>query len=432
MAVSAGDKGGRHLMNSSDVIIVGAGIGGAVLALAMGTRGWKVTVLEREAEAPRIVRPEVLWGATPTALDSFGVGDVIRTQTSIRLQGVEVCRGSNRLLTLTHHNLRTARVEAYSTDPGQTRAVIAAAASATGNVTFLRGVEVQQVVREGNRVVGVQAHREGRQLVEQARLVVGDDGAKSVVRGALSPASDLAAQAGHNRADIALNIFPVDFITAAIAWPNELPTDQARVWINPQAFRQGIPAMGCLPWPGGRGVLLMPLPHARAVALLEGTAEAFWSELARLTPLAATLSAQLSFPDDFRRVQRPYGHAPQYVANGAAIIGDAAHPVSPAGGQGANASIWDALTLADVAHEALTADDISRERLARYEALRRPRNRDSVRITQRVVQVFQYAPYVPGLEWLIPALLRCLDLLSPLKSHLVSSFATTFVTRKKA
>ena len=37
------------------------------------------------------------------------------------------------------------------------------------------------------------------------------------------------------------------------------------------------------------------------------------------------------------------------------------------------------------------------------------------------MHVFQYVPYVPGLPWLVPALLRCLDLFPPLKSHLVSS-----------
>jgi 2-polyprenyl-6-methoxyphenol hydroxylase-like FAD-dependent oxidoreductase len=117
------------------------------------------------------------------------------------------------------------------------------------------------------------------------------------------------------------------------------------------------------------------------------------------------------------------------VADGAAIIGDAAHPVSPAGGQGANAAIWDALTLADVAHEALKADDVRRDRLARYETLRRPRNRDSVSITERVACVLRCGSFVPGLRWLVPTVLRIIDCMPALKSSVVSSFATTFITR---
>src|SRR6476620_2432234 len=153
-------------MNKCDVVIIGAGIGGAVLSLALGSRGWKVRLLERELRPAHIVRPEVLWGATPAALDRFGVGDVIRNTASTRLDGVEFTSGSRPLLTLSRDLLRRAEVEAYSTDPGLTREAIAAAAAATGNVTFERGVEVQQVIREGGQIVGVQAVRDGASLVE--------------------------------------------------------------------------------------------------------------------------------------------------------------------------------------------------------------------------------------------------------------------------
>lgn len=403
----------------SDVVIVGAGIGGAVLALGLGSRGWKVKLLEREAQPPRMARPEILWGATPAALDRYAVGDLIRTHASVRLTGVEMRRGDRRLLALTSSNFQAARVEAYSTDPGKTRELIAEAAAATGNVVFQRAVQVKDVVREGNRIVGVTASSAETTFEERARLIVGDDGAQSIVRGAILSEQE----------QLRLNLFPVDFITAEIAWPDQLHADQVRLWLNPAAFRSGIPAIGCFPWPLGRGVVLVPLPHDRAVALLEGTADAFWAELARLTPLADRLSKQLTFPNDFHRVRRPYGHAPRYVTDGAAILGDAAHPVSPAGGQGANASIWDALALAEVADEALKANDLSGERLARYETLRRPRNRNSVRITERVVQAFGTAGYVPGLRWLAPALLRCFDMLPPLKARLLSTFANLFVTR---
>src|SRR4051812_15076084 len=110
-------------MDTSDVIVVGAGIGGAVLALALGTRGWKVKLLEREKQPPRMARPEILWGATPAALDRFGVGDSIRNTASIRLDGVEFLSGCRRLLAVSREVLREAKVEAYSTDPSATREI---------------------------------------------------------------------------------------------------------------------------------------------------------------------------------------------------------------------------------------------------------------------------------------------------------------------
>jgi 2-polyprenyl-6-methoxyphenol hydroxylase-like FAD-dependent oxidoreductase len=56
-----------------DVVVVGAGIGGAVLALDLGRRGRSVAVVERESVPARIARPEILWGATLRALEPYGV-----------------------------------------------------------------------------------------------------------------------------------------------------------------------------------------------------------------------------------------------------------------------------------------------------------------------------------------------------------------------
>jgi monooxygenase len=401
---------------SADVAVVGAGIGGAVLALALGTRGWKVTLLERERVSRTIPRPEILWGATPAALDRFGIGEIIRNRASLRVDGIDVRRGRGRLLAISRRVLDSAGVAAYSTDPGMTRSAIADAAVATGKVSVIRGIEVTELMRAEGRVLGVTGRRDGERVEYRARLVVGDDGAHSVIRKAMGGTIELA-------------VFPLDFVTAAIGWPNELPPDRVSVRLNPAAFEGSIPAIGCMPWPGGRGVLLMPLPHERVESLFQSTAEGFWSEVARLTPLAEELRAQLQFPADFQRIRRPYGHAAAYVADGVAIIGDAAHPMSPAGGQGANASIWDALALADVAHQGLAAGDLSRQRLARYELLRRPSNSASVAITERAVVAFNLLRQVPGLSRLVPAALGIFDSLPALKATILSAVATTFVTR---
>jgi 2-polyprenyl-6-methoxyphenol hydroxylase-like FAD-dependent oxidoreductase len=48
------------------------------------------------------------------------------------------------------------------------------------------------------------------------------------------------------------------------------------------------------------------------------------------------------------RVRRLWGHAKKYGIAGAMLMGDAAHPVSPAGGQGANMSVADATAMAEL------------------------------------------------------------------------------------
>jgi len=81
-------------------------------------------------------------------------------------------------------------------------------------------------------------------------------------------------------------------------------------------------------------------------------------------------------------VRRPWGHAPHYGGPGALLIGDAAHPVSPAGGQGANMSVADARVVAELALAGVP--DV----LAAYERRRRAANRRSLRFTRGAVFAF--------------------------------------------
>lgn len=397
-----------------DVVVVGAGSGGTVLALDLGARGWRVALLERESAPPRMARPEIIWGATPSALERYGIAEGIRHQASVQLETIEI-GGEKPWLTITRDDFTAAGVDAFSTNPSMTRAMIAGAAVATGNVEIHRNVAVEDLLYDAGykagRVTGVRARSGEATLTIEASLVVGDDGGNSVVRRALG-------------IPITLDTFPIEFVTATIPrWP--LPSNRVRVWIDPKGFRSSVPAAGFIPWPGNEGVLLIPLPADRAKRLFEQAPDIFWTALQRVTPLAGVLREQLEFPRDFRRVARPFGHAESYVAGGAALIGDAAHPMTPAGGQGANASIWDALALAEVADAALRAKDVSRERLLPYERLRRPFNDESVSISRRARRAFRFRGFLPFA--MLPLLARTIDALDWPKRRIIRSFATTFV-----
>ncbi|HWM24255.1 MAG TPA: NAD(P)/FAD-dependent oxidoreductase [Chthoniobacterales bacterium] len=398
-----------------DVVIVGAGIGGAVLALDLGRRGWRVALVEREGVPPRIVRPEILWEATLRALEPYGVAEAIRQTASVQIE--EIAFGPEKpWLRITREDLTAAGAVAFSTNPSMTRAIVAEAAVATGNVAIHRGVAVERLLEQDGRVTGVQGKHGAETLALEARLVVGDDGGNSIVR-------------KHLGIPIALDRFPIDFITALIPrWP--LPPSRVRAWIYPKGFRNGLPAAAFIPWPGNEGVLLMPLAAERAKRLFEQPPEVFWRAFERVTPMAGSLREQVEFPRDFRRVARPFGHAGSYVADGAALIGDAAHPMTPAGGQGANASIWDALALADVADAALRAKDVSRERLLPYERLRRPVNDESVSFSRVARRIFRFGRFFP-FAIVLPVIGRTLNALGWPQRKILNSFATAFVHRRQ-
>lgn len=122
------------------------------------------------------------------------------------------------------------------------------------------------------------------------------------------------------------------------------------------------------------------------------------------------------------RVHRPWSHAPHHGTAGAFLIGDAAHPVSPVGAQGANMAVADARVLAELLL------DHHPDPLAAYEHRRRPANARSVRFTRlaagllgvpdRVVRLFpaSLVPRAIGVVSPHPALLR----------RVFQSAATTF------
>jgi 2-polyprenyl-6-methoxyphenol hydroxylase-like FAD-dependent oxidoreductase len=64
--------------------------------------------------------------------------------------------------------------------------------------------------------------------------------------------------------------------------------------------------------------------------------------------------------------------ASTWVADGAVLIGDAAHAMNPHASQGRMQAMVDAVTLADLLPECLAANDCSAERLKQFERLRRP------------------------------------------------------------
>lgn len=376
-----------------DVLIVGGGIGGAVLGLALGRAGWRVRIVEREAEPPDPPRPEILQESTLEALDALGIGARIRAEAVVRLRGFEIYEGDRPLVTVDEADLAAAGSRPLSTDPARTRALIIDAACATGNVTIRRGAEVTDLIRDGGHVAGARGRHEGGAFEERARIVAGDDGVRSVVRGALGIRA-------------VLRLFPVEFIAFRIDRPPELPPDTAGGWLRPEALRDGLFAGLFVPLPGDRTAAVLLTTIGVWQDRFEGAPDAFRAELARLTPIAPALRTRIRIPEDLSRIRRAYGHAVSYLSDRGVILGDAAHPMSPAGGQGANAAIWDALALAEVLDDALRADDLRASRLLDYERRRRPANQRSLWFTRRAVTLIRLGRWLPGGGRFIVTLLR--------------------------
>lgn len=183
----------------------------------------------------------------------------------------------------------------------------------------------------------------------------------------------------------------------------------------------------------------MPLPNSRVAMVFlmrpgvyerfrQGDPRIFYDAAAHLSPLCTDLARTYKFPDGFTHLQRPFGHAPRYVADGAALMGDAAHPVSPAGGQGANMSVADAVILAEVAHDALVRGDCSAARLQLYERNRRPANTRSLQLSVRTTAVLRLLRTLPWLAPILPRLLAWAERGSETKDRLIRTVSQSFTS----
>lgn len=359
-------------MNEVDVVIVGAGVGGAALALALAhDYPVRVLLVERRAGPGYINRGDSLLPAVTRHLAAWGALERVRAAGALPVSKMQV-----------HHHARGFLMEAPFGDPDghpylvlphpEIERALTETARATGRVEvrYLTRVEALLGGASGavERVSGVRLRpRDGGPTHDvRARLVVGADGASSTVRRLLGiPVRATPYDHGY---------YIVDFERPAAY------QDAMRLELHPSG---GIMVMPQRDGVVGAAVLVQARDRDlfRAGALTDKVAE-IW----RRSPLlrgAAPLARNAHLYDLHR------AHAPRYVTRGAALIGDAVHQTNPTAGQGMTMAIEDGAALARLVGPSLAAgarapsDASARARLdaalRAYEAERRPANAALVR-----------------------------------------------------
>jgi 2-polyprenyl-6-methoxyphenol hydroxylase-like FAD-dependent oxidoreductase len=112
---------------------------------------------------------------------------------------------------------------------------------------------------------------------------------------------------------------------------------------------------------------------------------------------------------------------PRWVADGAVLIGDAAHAMNPHVAQGRMQAMVDAMTLADLLPECLATNDYSAAKLKSYEDSRRPQ----VTMLQKMAdeQVLFWNTANPVIAFLRDRVFSTLDRNARLRYHVLSTTA---------
>ncbi len=342
-------------MNQPDIVIAGGGIGGAVLAALLAAGEKRVTIVERATGPPDFLRPEILWPPAVRTLERIRPREFWERDCLRRAGGFFYQRRGNLKPFVTRELFDRSGVQPYFAHPNNLRETLLDICGAE----VRRGVEVTGLIRDGARVGGVSTRDPATGVTAECRagLTVGDDGGQSAVRRAIG-------------VPCRLHPFPVEFWVAAQPWPDTWPGDEVKVLLPERRLPAGLLGFGLMPLPGR---IAACLGLVRAGSDETGLAEAFTTLMAENPDIPAGLRA-CGFPAGFRKTVRSFGLAPTYGTPGCVLIGDAIHPVSPAGGQGANLAIGDAACLARLILEGCPdpAGALRRERRAAHVRGMRP------------------------------------------------------------
>lgn len=384
----------------TDVVIAGGGIGGTLLAALLVRGGRRVLIVERAKSPPPFLRPEILWPPAAAVLFALRPREFWESECLRPVGGITMDTGGCVEQIFAHETLARAGVQPFFTQPNNTRETLLGICGAD----VRRGVEVVELLRDGTRVRGLRARVvETDEIIEvEAALTVGDDGGESRVREGCG--------IGIERRE-----FPVEFLVRGLPWPAQWVPDVVRLYV-PAHRGGGLMTFGIMPLPGAESAALGVV---RAGCADDALAIELEQMFAHTTDVPPELRG-CGFPHGFTRIRRPWGHAARYGVEGAVLLGDAIHPVTPAGGQGANMAIADAVVLARL----ILAGE--KNLVASYESARRAANERGVRPSRLASRLFRllHIPLLgalPGL--LLPHLLRREALVVRLLRSLASASA---------
>jgi 2-polyprenyl-6-methoxyphenol hydroxylase-like FAD-dependent oxidoreductase len=346
------------LPETTDVVIVGAGPTGLTLAGILARERVPFVLVDRLAEGSNTSRAAVVHARTLEVLEELEVTD------QLRAGGLVVPRFTLRdrdrvLLTIRFDGLSTRYPYTLMIPQNATEAILLARLRELGG-DVLRPHELTDVLQDADGVTATVTANGGSRTL-RGRYLVGADGMHSVVR---------------ERAGVGFKggTYEQSFALADVRMSWRIPGDEVMLFLSPEGL------VVVAPLPGGRYRIVATMddaPEHPDIADVQRLLDA------RGPVAGAARVEEIAWSSRFRVHHRIVD---RYRAGRILLAGDAAHVHSPAGGQGMNTGIQDAVALGH-ALTAVVRGSADESRLDEYDRVRRPVAERVVAFTDRMTRM---------------------------------------------
>ena len=388
-------------MIETDVAIVGAGGGGAVLALALAKQNIRTVVVDQAGSPSKSLRGEIIQPNGQEVLDRLGVLSSLPADATLSVRHFHFCRaGGMRLCSFDYGDLPAPYNRAIVTLANVAHHAIITAVQQQKSVTLHYGTSFAGLILEDDRVVGLSTKGPDGTLTIRAKVVVGADGAFSKVREALKIPVDL-------------HLYHDGYLIAMLESEDQI--SEAFYYVGDKTI------LGLFPVTGKRMYILYMIPKDSMEAVKQRGILALQQTWSRIAPQFAGLFRSLH--DWSQTAYMPTGRVrtPTWVADGAVLIGDAAHAMNAHASQGRMQAMVDAMTLSDLLPSCLADKDYSAARLQTFERARRPQ----VTMLQQLAdqQVFYWDTGNPVMAFIRDRVFQTLDRNARLRYQVLSTTA---------